>query len=94
MRRSLNMEDRSLLNDEKDTESTGFLWKTSCRKIDPRMFLFCAQLTITLMVLLFAMSKLFVSDRCEEQMLYGNMVITIVGLWMPSPLSSGKPKRE
>lgn len=66
------------------------VWKSCCFVIDKRMFLFCAQLSISLIILLFCVFKLYKSDTCEAQSLYGNMLITLLGLWMPSPLTAKK----
>jgi hypothetical protein len=66
-----------------------FYWKSGCFQIDPRMTLFSAQLLISLLILIFCLSKLYKSDTCEAQSLYGNIIITLVGLWMPSPLNIG-----
>ena len=61
-------------------------WKSCCSTVDPRMFLFSAQLAISLLILIFCVVKLLQSDSCETQSLYGNILITLLGLWMPSPM--------
>lgn len=75
-----------------DRSPSDFMWKSGCFRVDPRMFLFSAQLLISLMILTFCLVKLFYSDTCEAQQLYGNIVITLIGLWMPSPLNHKKSK--
>lgn len=73
--------------------SDSFMWKSGCFRVDPRMFLFSAQLIISLMILGFCLVKLFYSDTCEAQALYGNIVITLIGLWMPSPLHAERKRK-
>ena len=73
------------------SDSPPFFWQSAClKKIDPRMFLFCSQFIISIMIRSFCIMKLWKTDSCEAQSLYGNMVITIIGLWMPSPLQKTK----
>jgi hypothetical protein len=61
-------------------------WRSCCFELDSRMILFTCQYSISIFILLFCLGKLWVSDTCESQSLYGNIVITLIGLWMPSPM--------
>lgn len=56
-------------------------------KIDGRFFLFLAQFAVSMLILSFCCYKLRYLDTCDAQSLYGNIIITLMGLWMPSPIA-------
>lgn len=64
-----------------------FLWQSGCLKFDPRFTTFACQFIISLVVLILCVVQLIDSDSCETQSFYGSILSTIIGIWMPSPLS-------
>ena len=73
-------------NKQSDTKDRPKLWISGCFRIDPRVLIFSTQLIITMCILVLCITKLGINDTCENHAFYGNIVMTIVGLWMPSPL--------
>ena len=68
--------------------TTPFFWESCCFRADPRFVTFACQFLISFAVLVLCVSQLVVSDSCETQSFYGSILSTIIGIWMPSPLSS------
>lgn len=64
-----------------------FFWRSACFTLDPRFTIFVCQFFISFIVLVLCVLKLIDSDTCEVQSFYGNILTTVIGLWMPSPLS-------
>ena len=73
------------------TQSVGtddpFFWESCCFRVDPRATVFACQFIISFMVLALCVTELLSSDSCETQSFYGSILSTIIGIWMPSPLS-------
>lgn len=64
-------------------------WKSCCFSIDARFTVFSAQFLLTFMVLMLCIIELHRSNgSCEAVSFYGNVLTTLIGLWMPSPLMS------
>lgn len=70
-----------------------FYWESCCFKCDPRIVVFLCQCIVSFFTLILCMFKLFTDDSCEIQSFYGNILMTMIGLWMPSPLV-GQSKKE
>jgi hypothetical protein len=64
-----------------------FFWQSACFRVDPRFAIFAVQFIISCCVLGVCVGKLILEDSCETQSFYGNILMTMIGLWMPSPLS-------
>lgn len=64
-------------------------WKSCCFAIDARFTVFSAQFILTFMALTLCLVELHRSNgSCEAVGFYGNVLTTLIGLWMPSPLMS------
>jgi hypothetical protein len=64
-----------------------YTWKSCCFQLDARFTVFSAQFLLTFMVLLLCLVELHRSNgSCEAVSFYGNVLTTLIGLWMPSPL--------
>jgi len=62
-------------------------WRSCCFSVDARFTVFSAQFLITFLVLILCLLELHRSNgSCEAVSFYGNVLTTLVGLWMPSPL--------
>ncbi len=64
-----------------------YLWRSGCMELDSRFVIFAAQFLISLLILVFCATKLTRLDTCEAQSLYGNIILTLMGVWMPSPIA-------
>lgn len=66
-----------------------FYWRSCCFKLDPRFTIFTCQFVMSLLVLLLCVAQLHRNNgNCESTSFYGNILTTILGLWMPSPLAN------
>lgn len=72
---------------EARTPRKPFFWRSGCFALDPRFTIFACQFLISFTVMVTCVLKLISSDTCETQSFYGNILTTMIGLWMPSPLS-------
>jgi hypothetical protein len=70
---------------EEEPAATG--WRSACFTLDPHFTTFVCQFIISFAALVLCVSQLWVSDSCESQSFYGNILTTLLGLWMPSPLA-------
>ena len=77
--------DRSVSNNKKT--KIPFYWHSCCFKCDPRIVVFCCQGCVSFVTLALCVGKLVCDNSCETQSFYGNILMTIIGLWMPSPLT-------
>jgi hypothetical protein len=64
-----------------------FFWESCCFRVDPRFVVFACQFLISFVVLVLCVTELLDSDSCETQSFYGSILSTVIGIWMPSPLS-------
>ena len=63
-------------------------WKSCCFSLDARFTVFMAQFTLSAAALLLCCVELHRSNgKCEAVAFYGNVLTTLIGLWMPSPLT-------
>ena len=76
------MEDQTLIADQND-------WHSCCarRPSDKRLLVFSANLTISIMLLIFSMIRLVENIPSDEKAFYCSIVSLIVGIWIKSPLS-------
>ncbi len=63
------------------------IWKSCCCciEVDKRLFLFTARLAITIILMGFCMVQLIHQSTCESQTLYTSILMTCIGVWLPSP---------
>jgi len=79
------MEEKSLIPKKVELPVKG--WRSACFTIDPRFTTFVCQFVISFVALALCVFKLRETDTCEAQSFYGNILTTLLGLWMPSPLA-------
>ena len=61
-------------------------YKSCCLKTDKRALLFFSQLSISLITLLVCIYQLITHhDDCENNQLYSNILMMILGVWVPQP---------
>ena len=61
-------------------------WSSCCgTSTDSRLLQYSAQLTFGLLVAIFCMVELHISDRCEDVTLYSSILSGIIGVFLPSP---------
>lgn len=82
------MSDEEKLIERQLPKKIPFMWQSGCMRIDPRCTVFTCQFVISFFALTLCGIKLYESDSCETQSFYGNILTTLIGLWMPSPLAS------
>lgn len=75
---------------EAQQKKPSYQWRSACFVIDARMTLFVVQSIISLLVLGVCVYDLVTDGSCESQAFYGNILMTLVGIWLPSPMGSGK----
>ena len=65
-------------------------WRScsGCGKCDKHLLIFTSQLSISIMVIVFSMYQLLISQSCERDGLYSGTLTFIVGSWLPSPINS------
>lgn len=64
-----------------------YFWRSACFDLDPRFTVFACQFIISFVVLALSVIKLMNNDTCPTQSFYGTILSTLIGIWMPSPLS-------
>ena len=62
--------------------SRTYLWRSCCLEMDSRALLFFSQLVISLLVLIFCIYEIAVSDDAQWAKMTGTFII---GVWLPSP---------
>lgn len=63
-------------------------WRSCCFRLDVGFTVFAAQFILSACALALCCIELHRSDgKCEIVAFYGNVLTTLIGLWMPSPLT-------
>ena len=60
-------------------------WQSCCFVIDRRATKFFAQLIISFLIMVFCIVMLIRNETCESQQLYSGILMTIIGIMLPSP---------
>ncbi len=60
-------------------------WQSCCMRINKDAIMFFTRAFFTLLVMAFCMIELYYSDTCETQTLYTGILMTCVGVWLPTP---------
>ncbi len=60
-------------------------WSSCCFKIDRRATRYFTQLGIAIMIISFCIVQLIRNDTCESQQLYSGILMTVIGVMLPSP---------
>lgn len=68
-------------------DQTKYTWKSCCgRNVDRRVLLFSCQASISIMTLSLCMYMLIVHhDSCDSNQMYSNILMIIIGTWIPQP---------
>lgn len=75
-------------NDFANDEKEDHVWKSCCFNIDKRVMLFVVQFFISLLLLAFCMRQIIFLDTCAQQAPFLSILVSIVGIWLPSPIFS------
>jgi hypothetical protein len=70
----------------KETSEQPFLWRScgGCR-FDPRVLMFFSSLFISLLIIVFCITKIALSSVCEETNTYMSLLMFVLGIWLPHP---------
>jgi hypothetical protein len=60
-------------------------WQSCCMTIDRRATRYFSQLSIALLVITFSIVQLVRNESCESQALYSGLLMTVIGIMLPSP---------
>lgn len=69
-------------------EQSSYIWRSCCLEIDKRMAVFCVQVVVSLIVILFCIYMLFIEPECHSQQLYSSLLTLVIGVFLPSPRPS------
>jgi len=63
-----------------------YMWKSCCLQVDRRAVIFFSQLTISISIIIFCMTQLWIHhEDCDKNQLYTGILMTIVGVHLPQP---------
>lgn len=63
-----------------------YIWRSCCgMKLDKRVVVFTSQFIIALMIVIFSLFQLSISNECNHNQLYTGLLTMIVGIFLPSP---------
>jgi hypothetical protein len=63
-----------------------YIWRSCCgMKLDKRVVVFTSQFIIALMIVIFSLFQLSISNDCNHNQLYTGLLTMIVGIFLPSP---------
>ena len=66
-------------------------WRSCCFTLDRRCVLFLVQVIITLLMMVFSMYKLVVSDECSpDRQVFSSILTMCLSIWLPAPRISKK----
>ena len=75
-----------ITNENRNNNVERFIWKSCCLEVDRRAVIFFSQLSISLTIIIFCLIQLWTHhDDCDKNQLYSNMLMMIVGVWIPQP---------
>jgi hypothetical protein len=60
-------------------------WQSCCMTIDRRATRYFSQLAIAMLIMVFCIVMLIRNDDCPSQQLYSGILMTIIGIMLPSP---------
>jgi hypothetical protein len=60
-------------------------WQSCCMTIDRRATRYFTQLGIAIMIITFCIVQLIRNETCESQSLYSGILMTVIGVMLPSP---------
>ena len=63
------------------------LWR-SCSgcSTDPRLLRFSSSLVISLIIIIFCIIQISLSNSCEETNTFMSLLMFVIGVWLPSPI--------
>ena len=74
-----------------NTEQKMNEWRSCCFTLDRRCLLFLVQVVITILMMVFSMYKLVVSDECSpDRQVFSSILTMCLSIWLPSPRISKK----
>ena len=66
-------------------------WRSCCFTSDRRCVKFLAQLSITLLMMIFSMYKIIESDECSsDKQVFSSILTMCLSIWLPAPTISKK----
>ena len=66
-------------------------WRSCCFTLDRRCVLFLVQVIITVLMMVFSMYKLVVSDECSpDRQVFSSILTMCLSIWLPAPRISKK----
>ena len=70
-------------------ESIPYMWRScsGCR-IDPRILGFFSSFFISILIIVFSIIKISLSESCEETNTFMALLMFVLGVWMPHPTVS------
>ena len=60
-------------------------WQSCCMTIDRRATRYFSQLSIAILIITFCIVQLIRNESCEGQALYSGLLMTVIGIMLPSP---------
>jgi hypothetical protein len=60
-------------------------WQSCCFQLDRRAVRFFSQFAIAILIIAFCIIQLIRNDTCESQQLYSGILMTIIGIMLPTP---------
>jgi len=73
-------------NDFQNNYVERYMWKSCCLQVDRRAVIFFSQLTISISIIIFCMTQLWIHhEDCDKNQLYTGILMTIVGVHLPQP---------
>ena len=73
-------------NDIQNNYLERYMWRSCCLQVDRRAVIFFSQLTISISIIIFCMTQLWIHhDDCDKNQLYTGILMTIVGVHLPQP---------
>ena len=73
------------VEEQNDTDTATNEWRSCCFTTDKNAVQFGGQLCVSLLVIMFCMFQLFYNEDCNSQALYTGILMTVVGVWVPTP---------
>ncbi len=80
-----DIEENDTENKNEQQNDAKVTWRSCCVEVDKRVVLFISRLLLTIILMLFCMSQLILQATCEMQTLYTGILMTCMGVWLPSP---------
>ena len=60
-------------------------WNSCCLKMDRQAVVFFSQLSVSIGIIVFCMTRLVYSESCERDTLYSSTMLFVTGLVLPNP---------